>query len=129
MIYEEPASKRKDRTLALSLPLVAGLHRHGAAPLRKRMLAGSEGTARNRSSPGPTAGPSTGTPEARQGDARPQPDAHDDGHSTPRHAGPGPRSRRPHESRLLTGKARPTATRDDSGRSPEGERAWSSRWS
>src|SRR5215213_6366237 len=39
LIYEEPKSKR---TLALPLPLVAELHRHKAAQLGERMLAGSE---------------------------------------------------------------------------------------
>src|SRR3954453_18068663 len=42
LIYEEPKSKRSHRTLALPLPLVAELHRHKAAQLGERMLAGSE---------------------------------------------------------------------------------------
>ena len=42
LIYEEPKSKRSHRTLALPLPLVAELHRHKAAQLGARMLAGSE---------------------------------------------------------------------------------------
>jgi integrase len=42
LIYEEPKSKRSQRTLALPLPLVAELHRHKAAQLGERMLAGSE---------------------------------------------------------------------------------------
>ncbi|WP_442929163.1 site-specific integrase [Modestobacter sp. VKM Ac-2985] len=39
LIYEEPKSQR---TVALPLPLVAELHRHKAAQLGERMLAGSE---------------------------------------------------------------------------------------
>src|SRR3954463_3700263 len=42
LIYEEPKSKRSQRTLALPQPLVAELHRHKAAQLGERMLAGSE---------------------------------------------------------------------------------------
>src|SRR3954468_2147080 len=42
LIYEKPKSKRSQRTLALPLPLVAELHRHKAAQLGERMLAGSE---------------------------------------------------------------------------------------
>ena len=42
LIYEEPKTKRSQRTLALPLPLVAELHRHKAAQLGERMLAGSE---------------------------------------------------------------------------------------
>src|SRR3954469_9085053 len=42
LIYEEPKSKRSQRTLALPLPLLAELHRHSAAQLGERMLAGSE---------------------------------------------------------------------------------------
>jgi hypothetical protein len=42
LIYEEPKSKRSQRTLALPFPLVAELHRHKAAQLGERMLAGSE---------------------------------------------------------------------------------------
>src|SRR3954465_10806978 len=42
LIYEEPKSKRSQRTLALPLPLVAELHRHKAAQLAEQMLAGSE---------------------------------------------------------------------------------------
>jgi integrase len=44
LVYEEPKSKRSHRTLALPLPLVAELHRHEAAQLGERMLAGSECT-------------------------------------------------------------------------------------
>src|SRR3954454_3784688 len=42
LVYEQPKSKRSQRTLALPLPLVAELHRHKAAQLGERMLAGSE---------------------------------------------------------------------------------------
>src|SRR4051794_10536997 len=42
LIYEEPKTKRSQRTLALPMPLVAELHRHKAAQLGERMLAGSE---------------------------------------------------------------------------------------
>ncbi|SDM04073.1 Site-specific recombinase XerD [Geodermatophilus siccatus] len=42
LIYEEPKTRRSQRTLALPLPLVAELHRHKAAQLGERMLAGSE---------------------------------------------------------------------------------------
>src|SRR3954463_6151221 len=42
LIYEEPKSKRSQRTLALPLPLVVELHRHKAVQLGERMLAGSE---------------------------------------------------------------------------------------
>src|SRR3954465_10026851 len=42
LIYEEPKSKRSHRTLALPMPLVGELHRHKAAQLGERMLAGSE---------------------------------------------------------------------------------------
>src|SRR5919199_3153239 len=42
LIYEEPKNKRSQRTLALPLSLVAELHRHKAAQLGERMLAGSE---------------------------------------------------------------------------------------
>src|SRR3954471_624362 len=42
LIYEEPKTRRSQRTLALPMPLVAELHRHKAAQLGERMLAGSE---------------------------------------------------------------------------------------
>ena len=42
LVYEEPKSKRSQRTLALPLPLVAELHLHKAVQLGERMLAGSE---------------------------------------------------------------------------------------
>jgi predicted TIM-barrel fold metal-dependent hydrolase len=42
-------------------------------------------------------------PAGRHGAARPQPDAHDDGHLQPRHAGPGPRGRRPDERSAAAG--------------------------
>src|SRR3954468_16275218 len=42
LIYEEPKTRRSQRTLALPLPLVAALHQHKAAQLGERMLAGSE---------------------------------------------------------------------------------------
>src|SRR5918997_1494109 len=42
LIYEEPKTRRSHRTLALPLPPVAELHRHKAAQLGERMLAGSE---------------------------------------------------------------------------------------
>src|SRR3954468_11149651 len=42
LIYEEPKPRRSQRTLALPMPLVAELHRHKAAQLGERMLAGSE---------------------------------------------------------------------------------------
>jgi integrase len=42
LIYEEPKTRRSQRTLALPLPLVAALHAHKAAQLGERMLAGSE---------------------------------------------------------------------------------------
>ncbi|NEK87813.1 site-specific integrase [Blastococcus saxobsidens] len=42
LIYEEPKTRRSQRTLALPMPLVAELHRHKVAQLGERMLAGSE---------------------------------------------------------------------------------------
>src|SRR3954469_6933339 len=42
LIYEEPKTRRSQRTLALPLPLVAELRRHKDAQLGERMLAGSE---------------------------------------------------------------------------------------
>jgi integrase len=42
LIYDEPKTRRNQRTLALPMPLVAELHRHKAAQLGERMLAGSE---------------------------------------------------------------------------------------
>ncbi|CCG02024.1 Integrase [Blastococcus saxobsidens DD2] len=42
LIYEEPKTRRSQRTLALPMPLVGELHRHKAAQLGERMLAGSE---------------------------------------------------------------------------------------
>jgi hypothetical protein len=64
-------------------------------------------------------------PSAR-GDTVAVRDAHDDGHVQPRHAGAGPRGSRRMGTVLLAGEggrtATTTATRDDSGRSPEGKR-------
>jgi integrase len=42
LIYEEPKTRRSQRTLALPIPLVATLHEHKAAQLGEQMLAGSE---------------------------------------------------------------------------------------
>src|SRR5919206_2684715 len=42
LIYEEPKTRRSQRTLALPMPLVAELHRHKAVQNGERMLAGSE---------------------------------------------------------------------------------------
>src|SRR3954469_25214289 len=42
LIYEEPKTRRSQRTLELPLPLVAMLHEHKAAQTGERMLAGSE---------------------------------------------------------------------------------------
>src|SRR3954463_379693 len=42
LIYEEPKTRRSQRTLALPMPLVAALHEHKAAQTGERMLAGSE---------------------------------------------------------------------------------------
>ncbi|MGY1663960.1 hypothetical protein ACI78Q_22240 [Geodermatophilus sp. SYSU D00705] len=42
LIYEEPKTRRSQRTLALPVPLVAELHRHKAVQNGERMLAGSE---------------------------------------------------------------------------------------
>src|SRR3954462_2194003 len=42
LIYEEPKTRRSQRTLALPMPLVTALHEHKAAQLGERMLAGSE---------------------------------------------------------------------------------------
>ena len=42
LIYEEPKTRRSQRTPALPMPLVAELHRHKAAQLGEQMLAGSE---------------------------------------------------------------------------------------
>src|SRR3954469_9513190 len=42
LIYEEPKTRRSQRTLALPLPLVAALHQHKTVQLGERMLAGSE---------------------------------------------------------------------------------------
>src|ERR1700712_1410611 len=42
LIYEEPKTRRSQRTLELPLPLVAMLHEHKAAQLGEQMLAGSE---------------------------------------------------------------------------------------
>ncbi|MCU1615764.1 MAG: Site-specific recombinase XerD [Frankiales bacterium] len=42
LIYEEPKTRRSQRTLALPMPLVAALHQHKAAQLGEQMLAGSE---------------------------------------------------------------------------------------
>jgi hypothetical protein len=42
LIYEEPKTRRSQRTLALPLSLVAELHRHRSAQLGERMLAGFE---------------------------------------------------------------------------------------
>src|SRR5918998_2220586 len=42
LVYEEPKTRRSQRTLALPLPLVAALHEHKAIQLGERMLAGSE---------------------------------------------------------------------------------------
>jgi integrase len=42
LMYEEPKTRRSQRTLALPLPLVADLHRHKAAQPGERVLAGSE---------------------------------------------------------------------------------------
>src|SRR3954466_7742685 len=72
-----------------------------------------------------TAGPWPGlescrTPSTRA--ARPQPDAHDDGHLQPRDAGAGQRAADRMSVLLMTGVVAPTATRNESGRSPEGER-------
>jgi integrase len=39
LIYEEPKTRRSQRTLALPLPLVAALHAQKAVPLGERMLA------------------------------------------------------------------------------------------
>jgi integrase len=42
LIYEEPKTRRSQRTLAVPMPLVAALHEHKAAQLGEQMLAGSE---------------------------------------------------------------------------------------
>src|SRR3954451_11481334 len=42
LIYEEPKTRRSQRTLALPMPLVAALHQHKAVQLGEQMLAGSE---------------------------------------------------------------------------------------
>src|SRR3954465_11529016 len=42
LIYEEPKTRRSQRTLALPMPLVAERHRHKAVQTGERMLAGSE---------------------------------------------------------------------------------------
>lgn len=42
LVYEEPKTRRSQRTLELPLPLVAMLHEHKAAQLGEQMLAGSE---------------------------------------------------------------------------------------
>jgi integrase len=42
LIYEEPKTRRSQRTLALPMPLVAALHQHNAVQLGEQMLAGSE---------------------------------------------------------------------------------------
>src|SRR4051794_35425101 len=42
LIYEEPKTRRSQRTLALPMPLVAALYGHKAVQLGERMLAGSE---------------------------------------------------------------------------------------
>src|SRR6195952_1603174 len=42
LIYEEPKTRRSQRTLELPIPLVAMLHEHKAAQLGEQMLAGSE---------------------------------------------------------------------------------------
>src|SRR3954453_5022141 len=42
LIYEEPKTRRSQRTLALPMPLVAALHQHKTVQLGERMLAGSE---------------------------------------------------------------------------------------
>ena len=128
LIYEEPKSKRSQRTLALPLPLVAELHRHKAAQLGERMLAGSEWHDEDLVFAQPNGRPidkktdyddwtrllqkagvrhvrlhdgrhtaatlllqRERAPARGHGAARPQPDAHDDGHLQPRHAGPRPR--------------------------------------
>ncbi|MDP5182337.1 site-specific integrase [Blastococcus sp. BMG 814] len=134
LIYEEPKTKRSQRTLALPLPLVAELHRHKAAQLG-RADAGRPRVARRgpglrpaqrpadrqedrprRLDPAAPGGRHPARPAARRpahgrdaaaqrerppagghGAARPQPDAHHDGHLQPRHAGPRPRGRRPDE--------------------------------
>src|SRR3954471_14109554 len=41
LIYEEPKTRRSERTLALPMPLVAALHEHKAVQLGEQMLAGS----------------------------------------------------------------------------------------
>ncbi len=134
LIYEEPKTRRSQRTLALPIPLAAELHRHKAVQLGEQMLAGSEwhdedlvnaGAQRpadrqedrpRRLDPVAPGGRRPARPAARRpahrrhpavererapegghGAARPQPDAHDDGHLQPRHAGTRPRGRRPHE--------------------------------
>src|SRR3954468_14655021 len=42
LVYEEPKTRRSQRTLALPLPLLDALREHNAAQLGERMLAGSE---------------------------------------------------------------------------------------
>ncbi|MBB3676227.1 site-specific integrase [Modestobacter versicolor] len=42
LIYEEPKTRRSQRTLTLPMPLVGELHQHKAAQLAEQMLAGSE---------------------------------------------------------------------------------------
>src|SRR3954469_12495998 len=42
LVYEEPKTRRSQRTLELPLPLVAMLHEHKAAQLGEQMLAGSD---------------------------------------------------------------------------------------
>ena len=42
LIYEEPKTRRSQRTLELPLPLVAMLHEHKAAQTGEQMQAGSE---------------------------------------------------------------------------------------
>jgi len=42
LIYEEPKTRRSQRTVALPIPLAAELHRHKAVQLGEQMLAGSE---------------------------------------------------------------------------------------
>jgi integrase len=67
LIYEEPKTRRSQRTHALPMPLLAELHRHRATQLGERMLAGSEWHDEDLVSPSQTAGRSTRRPTTTTG--------------------------------------------------------------
>lgn len=140
LIYEEPKTRRSQRTLALPLPLVGQLEQQRTAQRGERMLAGSEWHDEDlvfaqangrpidkktdhddwtrllrkagvrhvrlhdgRHTAATGAAERERAPAGGDGAARPQPDAHHDGHLQPRDAGPGAGGRGPDEHPAAAG--------------------------